>query len=104
VLHNIKLSFGYSCSRTPLKCPIESKMIEVSPVLNNYYTVLLTRRDSITSTDPLTLPEHVREIFVEKSLMDKEFVIGSAGSKYCGLKIKPAEIIKVVEATILDLQ
>jgi prolyl-tRNA editing enzyme YbaK/EbsC (Cys-tRNA(Pro) deacylase) len=56
------------------------------------------------AVDPLTLPERVREVFVERSLMDKEFVIGSAGSKYCGLKIKPAEIIKVVEATILDLQ
>jgi len=33
------------------KYSIGSKMVEVSPVLNNYYAVLLTRGDSITSTE-----------------------------------------------------
>jgi len=56
------------------------------------------------AVDPLTLPQRVSEVFAERSLMEKDFVIGSAGSKYCGLKIKPADIIRIVETTILDLQ
>lgn len=56
------------------------------------------------AVDPLTLPQRVSEVFVEESLMEKDFVIGSAGSKYCGLRITPAEILRVVEATVLDLQ
>ena len=56
------------------------------------------------AVDPLTLPQLVSEIFVERTLLDKGFVIGSAGSRYCGLRIRPSEIMKAVEAMVLDLQ
>lgn len=50
--------------------------------------------------DPLTLPDIADMIFAEKRLLDKDFVIGSAGSKYCGLKIKPTELMKLLDAVI----
>jgi prolyl-tRNA editing enzyme YbaK/EbsC (Cys-tRNA(Pro) deacylase) len=56
------------------------------------------------SVDPLKLPQLVSKVFVERTMLDKGFVIGSAGSRYCGLRIKPSEIMKAVEATVLDLQ
>ena len=55
------------------------------------------------AVDPLTLPQLVSRVFVEKTLLEKDFVIGSAGSKYCGLKIRPREIIRAVNVTIADL-
>jgi prolyl-tRNA editing enzyme YbaK/EbsC (Cys-tRNA(Pro) deacylase) len=56
------------------------------------------------AVDPLTLPQRVSEIFMESTLLDKVWVIGSAGSRYCGLRIRPLEILRIVEATVLDLQ
>lgn len=53
--------------------------------------------------DPLTLPRLVNTVFVERRLLEKDFVIGSAGSRHCGLRIRPGEILKVVKATIVDL-
>lgn len=52
--------------------------------------------------DPLTLPELADLVFVERTLLEKDFVVGSAGSKYCGLKVKPRELAEAVKATILD--
>lgn len=53
--------------------------------------------------DPLTLPQRVDVVLVERSLLEKDFVIGSAGSRYCGLRICPREILRVVEARVVDL-
>lgn len=53
--------------------------------------------------DPLTLPQRVEKVFIERSLLEKKALIGSAGSKHCGLKIKPSEILKIVNATVLDI-
>ena len=56
------------------------------------------------AVNPLTLPRLVSKVFIEMRLLEKDFVIGSAGSRYCGLRIKPSEIMKAVKATVLDLQ
>jgi len=50
--------------------------------------------------DPLTLAEKVKLLFIESSLLSKEFVIGSAGSKYCGLRIAPEELLRVTKARV----
>lgn len=54
--------------------------------------------------DPLTLHELADMVFMERSLLEKDYVVGSAGSKYCGLKVRPSDLIKVVEATVLDIR
>lgn len=53
--------------------------------------------------DPLTLPQRVEMVFVERTLLEKDYVIGSAGSRYCGLRIRPKEILRIVEAKVVDL-
>ncbi len=53
--------------------------------------------------DPLTFTQGVDVVLMEASLLQRQYVIGSAGSKYCGLKIIPQEILKVVSATVADL-
>lgn len=53
--------------------------------------------------DPLTLPELVDVVYAERRLLEKDFVVGSAGSRYCGLKVKPRELVEALEVTILDL-
>jgi len=50
--------------------------------------------------DPLTLAEKVDLLFIDSSLLNKEFVIGSAGSKYCGLRIAPEELLRVTKARV----
>jgi len=50
--------------------------------------------------DPLTLAEKVDLLFIDNGLLSKEFVIGSAGSKYCGLKITPEELLRVTKARV----
>jgi len=50
--------------------------------------------------DPLTLAEKVDLLFIDSSLLNKEFLIGSAGSKYCGLRIKPEELLRVTKARV----
>lgn len=50
--------------------------------------------------DPLTLAEKVDLLFIDSSLLDREFVIGSAGSKYCGLRITPEELLRVTKARV----
>jgi prolyl-tRNA editing enzyme YbaK/EbsC (Cys-tRNA(Pro) deacylase) len=52
--------------------------------------------------DPLILPEVADVVVVEKTLMERDFVVGSGGSKFCGLRVNPDELLKVTEATILD--
>jgi len=50
--------------------------------------------------DPLTLAEKVDLLFIDSSLLSKEFLIGSAGSKYCGLRIAPEELLRVTKARV----
>ena len=53
--------------------------------------------------DPLILHELADMVFVERTLLEKDYVVGSAGSKYCGLKIRPSDLIKTVRATVIDI-
>jgi len=48
--------------------------------------------------DPLTLAEKVDLLFIDNALLSKGFLIGSAGSKYCGLRITPEELLRVTKA------
>ena len=50
--------------------------------------------------DLLTVAKKVNSLFVDSSLLSKEFVIGSAGSKYCGLRITPEELLRVTKAKV----
>jgi len=50
--------------------------------------------------DPLTLAEKVDLLFIDSSLLNKEFLIGSAGSKHCGLRITPEELLRVTKARV----
>jgi len=50
--------------------------------------------------DPLALAEKVNLLFIDRSLLGKEFLIGSAGSKYCGLRITPEELLRVTKAKV----
>ncbi len=54
------------------------------------------------SIDPLTIPENI-PVFADEKLFQKEWVVGSAGSPYAGLKIAPKEILKVRNVKIADL-
>ncbi len=53
--------------------------------------------------DPLTLAGKVDSLFIESTLLDKKFVIGSAGSKFCGFKITPEELLTVTKARVEKL-
>jgi prolyl-tRNA editing enzyme YbaK/EbsC (Cys-tRNA(Pro) deacylase) len=53
--------------------------------------------------DPLTLSNMADLVFAERRLLDSEFVMGSAGSKYCGLKIRPYELIEALNIAVLDI-
>jgi prolyl-tRNA editing enzyme YbaK/EbsC (Cys-tRNA(Pro) deacylase) len=56
------------------------------------------------SVDPLILPAVAEVVVAEKDLLAKGFVIGSAGSKFCGLKVKPEDLVRAVRGTlVLDL-
>ena len=50
--------------------------------------------------DPLTLAEKVDLLFIDSSLLSKGFVIGSGGSKYCGVRITPEELLRVTKAKV----
>ncbi len=52
--------------------------------------------------DPLTIPKDM-PLFADKKLFEKEWVLGSAGSPYAGLKISPKEILKIQNPIIEDL-
>ena len=51
--------------------------------------------------DPLTIPKNI-PIFADKKLFQKEWVVGSSGSPYAGLKIKSKEILKIKNPVIDD--
>ncbi|MFX1534385.1 MAG: aminoacyl-tRNA deacylase [Promethearchaeota archaeon] len=41
--------------------------------------------------------------FVDKHLMELEWVVGSAGSPYYGLKLDPSDISRLMDATIVNI-
>lgn len=54
--------------------------------------------------DPFVLSEVSNVIVADKSLLEKRFVVGSAGSKFCGLKVKPGELLETLkDVRILDV-
>ena len=53
-------------------------------------------------TPPICLPEEIPK-FIDKGVMGQEFVIGSAGSEFVGLKIRPSDIVKFANAKIVDM-
>lgn len=54
------------------------------------------------AVDPLTIPEDI-PTFADEKLFEKEYVVGSSGSPYAGLKIEPKEILKVKKIIVADL-
>jgi len=52
--------------------------------------------------DALTIAK-VIPLFADEKLFEKEWVLGSAGSPYAGLKLNPKEILKVQQPIIADL-
>ena len=54
-------------------------------------------------TPPICLPENV-SVFIDERVLEKEFVIGSAGSEFSGLKINPRDIVKFANAKIVDIK
>ena len=52
--------------------------------------------------DPLTIPDYI-VVFADKKLFEKEWVVGSSGSPYVGLKIKPSDILKFRKIEVADL-
>ena len=53
-------------------------------------------------TPPICLPENI-PVFVDKGVMQQEFVVGSAGSEFVGIKLSPSDIVKFTKAKIVDV-
>lgn len=53
--------------------------------------------------DPLILPEIADMVLAERSLLYKDWVMGSAGSRYCGLRVKPRELVEALGVTVVDV-
>ncbi len=53
--------------------------------------------------DPLTLPGMADAVFVERSLLDKDWVMGSAGSRFCGLRVRPGELVDALGLPVVDV-
>jgi len=53
--------------------------------------------------DPLTLPSLADMVFVERSLLDRDWVMGSAGSRYCGLRVKPGKLVEALGVPVIDV-
>jgi prolyl-tRNA editing enzyme YbaK/EbsC (Cys-tRNA(Pro) deacylase) len=51
---------------------------------------------------PTTVPKQI-PTFIDKKLLEKEEVVGSAGSPTAGLRIKTGDILKVINAKVVDL-
>lgn len=54
------------------------------------------------AVDAITVPKKI-PVFMDKKLLEKEEVIGSAGSARAGLRIKPEDVLKCVDAKVADL-
>ena len=54
--------------------------------------------------DPLVLSEVADVVVADGSLLGRGFVVGSAGSRFCGLRIRSEELVRAVRgARVLDL-
>ncbi len=53
-------------------------------------------------TPPICLPEDIPK-FIDKEVMEQEFVVGSAGSEFVGIKISPNDILKYSNARVVDV-
>jgi prolyl-tRNA editing enzyme YbaK/EbsC (Cys-tRNA(Pro) deacylase) len=42
-------------------------------------------------------------VFVERSLLDRDWVMGSAGSRYCGLRVRPGELVEALGVPVVDV-
>lgn len=51
---------------------------------------------------PVALPPAIPK-FIDSGVMEMPFVIGSAGSRFVGLKIQPSDIIKQENAKVLEI-
>lgn len=51
---------------------------------------------------PIGLPENIEKL-LDKRVMEKQIVIGSAGSEFAGLKIAPSDILKYSNAKVADI-
>ena len=62
-----------------------------------------TGRPTQPSPGPAVLSEVAEVVVAERGLLGKGFVVGSAGSRFCGLRVRPEDLVKAVEARVLDL-
>jgi Cys-tRNA(Pro) deacylase len=53
-------------------------------------------------TPPICLPGDI-PVLVDKGVTKQEFVVGSAGTKFTGLKLKPYDIVKFSGGKIVDI-
>ena len=51
---------------------------------------------------PIALPDHIKK-FLDKHVMEKDFVIGSAGSEFSGIRLSPKDILKYSNAELIDI-
>jgi prolyl-tRNA editing enzyme YbaK/EbsC (Cys-tRNA(Pro) deacylase) len=43
------------------------------------------------------------KMIVDRKILDEEFVVGSAGSPYVGIKIKPKDLVRLNSAEVFDI-
>ncbi len=53
-------------------------------------------------TPPICLPEDI-PVLMDKGVTKQKFVVGSAGTKFTGLKLKPYDIVKFTNAKIVSI-
>ena len=53
-------------------------------------------------TPPICLPKNI-PVLLDKGVTKQEFVVGSAGTKFTGLKLKPYDIVKFSGGKIVDI-
>ena len=51
---------------------------------------------------PIALPEGIKK-FIDKRVMERDFVIGSAGSEFSGIRLSPRDILKYSNAELIDM-
>jgi Cys-tRNA(Pro)/Cys-tRNA(Cys) deacylase len=51
---------------------------------------------------PIGIPQKI-PVFIDKKVLNKDFVLGSAGSEFTGLKIKPKDILELSNAKIVGV-
>lgn len=76
----------------------------------HFKEVRMARRDELQDlfgrlpggVDALTVPPDI-PVFIDEKLLEKEWVVGSAGSPCVGLKLAPSEITKFSHGTVVDV-